>query len=235
MQAATAQPDAAAPATPRPAQSCRQANTRRPPYSQSERSIRIAPAEAPRQLVRWSWPPAVNHPPVRATNDPDATPGTRRAAQCRARSRRERLQPTCAELDIAARYINEIVGVNNQRTQIVLLAQTAHRLATALAPVRRVPLPRPTRRSETRCIRAVSTFGGIFHAAGGRSMYSDAARCELRRRFRRRNQLQDVVLSFGRFVGAEGMCNIAHQSHGLQRTHPWHSNRTTPRTICKLC
>ena len=87
-----------------------------------------------------------------------------------------------AELGIAAGDIDEIVGVNDERAQIVLAAEAAHRLALGSRELEWLPLARAGGEDlQGVAPEAVGALGGILHAAGSGGVDSDAARGELGR------------------------------------------------------
>src|SRR5229473_5242317 len=90
--------------------------------------------------------------------------------------------------------IDQIVGVDRERLEIVFLAQAIHDCALVTAEIVWLPLTRAGGENlEGVASQAVSAFSRVFYASSNRSMYADAPGSEAGRAFRRR-RFQDVLL-----------------------------------------
>ena len=109
---------------------------------------------------------------------------------------------------IAAGDVDQIVGVNDQRLQIVLLTQTRHLFALRAGQLVRLPLARAGGKNLKRvAAQAIGAFGGVGRASCGRRVNADAPRSELGRPLGRGQQLEDVFFFFGRFGHDNILCN----------------------------
>src|SRR5438309_12112191 len=78
---------------------------------------------------------------------------------------------------VRSRQIDQIVGVNHQRLQIILLPQAVHDFALGASKLIRTPLPRAGRVDLKRIAsQAVGSLRGIFYARRNRSMDFDSPR-----------------------------------------------------------
>src|SRR5579864_2497574 len=78
---------------------------------------------------------------------------------------------------VRSREIDEIVGVNHQRLQIILLPQAVHDFALAASKLIRTPLPRAGREDLKRIAsQPVGSLGGVFYARRNRGMDPDSPR-----------------------------------------------------------
>ena len=111
------------------------------------------------------------------------------------------------ELGVASGEIDEIVGVNDQRAQVVLLAQAKHRRHVFGLDVVRLPLAR-TRREYLQRVAAepVGTLGGVVHASGGGGVDADAAGRQHRRLGRR--EASSLRMSFSWRADLSGIDSI---------------------------
>src|SRR5437868_5863890 len=76
-----------------------------------------------------------------------------------------------------AGHVDEVVGMNDQRLQVILLAQPVHGFALRAAQLIRLPLTRT--RGENLKRAAAETIGALsggFHTACSRRVNADAAR-----------------------------------------------------------
>jgi hypothetical protein len=105
---------------------------------------------------------------------------------------------------VSARQVDQVIGMNGERLQVVALAQPAHLFALRAGQLVRLPLPRAGRENLKRiAAQAIGALGGARHAARRRSVNADAPRGELRRPLRRRQKLQDVFLLLLRILHAD--------------------------------
>jgi hypothetical protein len=96
---------------------------------------------------------------------------------------------------ISAREVDQVIGMNCERFQIIALAQPAHFLALRAGQLVRLPLPRARRENlKGVAAQAIGTLRRIRHAARRRSVNANAPRGELGRPLRRSQKLQDVFL-----------------------------------------
>ena len=72
-----------------------------------------------------------------------------------------------SKLLVAARQIDQIIGMDDERLQVIFLAKPRHRLALKAPKRVRLPLPRACRKN-LKCITAqpVGSLSGILHAPG---------------------------------------------------------------------
>jgi hypothetical protein len=85
---------------------------------------------------------------------------------------------------IGAGEIHQVVGVDDERLEIISGAQLEHLLAQRIAEFVRFPLPRTRRKNLERVAsNAVSTLGGIVNTSGGRGVNANAPGTEAGRAF----------------------------------------------------
>src|SRR5215467_10871121 len=106
----------------------------------------------------------------------------------------KRLNRLGQELVGLAGHIDEVVGVNHERAEIVFFAQTTQ--FVALGPAQLVGLPLSWASGEYLegiATQAVGTLGGVLDSSGDRGVNADAAR-GVKRRPLRSGHPEDVLL-----------------------------------------
>ena len=180
-----------------PARSCPRERTRIRRCSRSEWSARPLARSSP--FVEAAIPAAVRRSPC-SRSLPRNEPGCSTRYSAHKESARLDLAAKCFQRFLEKQLIrtgkvDQIVGVNHQRRQIVLRPQPVHLGALRFSQLIGSPLPRARREDLKRVApQPVGTLGSIADASRGRGVNSDAPRSEAGRPFRWR-PLEDVLFA----------------------------------------